>query len=83
MIKFLKDKLSTIDNSIKILVKHGSVFCLNILFLATILLFTYESFYSSPTLYSIGLLVFRIGIIYLSTFIGCGFAFNEISKQIQ
>ena len=83
MLKLLKKKINNIDKSIKLLVKQGSLFSLNILFLATIILFTYESFYSSPILYSIGLLVFRIGIIYLSTFWACGFAFNEIKNEIQ
>jgi len=82
MIKFLKNKLSSIDKTIKILVKQGSIFCLNILFIATIILFTYECFYSSPTLFLIGLLVFRIGIIYLCTFWACGFAFNEIKNEV-
>lgn len=82
MIKFLKNKLSSIDKTIKILVKQGSIFCLNILFIATIILFTYECFYSSPTLFLIGLLVFRIGIIYLCTFWACGFAFNEIKSEV-
>lgn len=80
MINFLKNKISNIDKSIKKLVKQGSIFCLNILFLATIILFTYATFYSSPTLYSVGLIVFKIGIIYLCTFWTCGFAFNEIKN---
>lgn len=82
MIKFLKNKLSSIDKTIKILVKQGSIFCLNILFIATIILFTYECFYSSPTLFLVGLLVFRIGIIYLCTFWACGFAFSEIKNEV-
>lgn len=83
MIKFLMAKISNIDKSIKSLVKQGSFLCLNILFIATLLLFTYETFYSSPILYSVGLLVFRIGIIYLCTFWVCGFAFSEFKKESQ
>ena len=82
MFNFIKNKILNIDNSIKSLVKSGSIFSLSILFLATIVLFTYEAFYSSPLLYTVGILVFRTGITYLSTFFAFGFAFNEIKNQI-
>lgn len=83
MIKILKNKILNIDKSIMHLVKHGSLFSLNILFIATVILFVYECFYSSPTLFSVGILVFKIGITYLSMFIACGFVFNEIKKEMQ
>lgn len=78
MISFFKKELLNVDKSIKDLVKQGFKFCLCILLFSTILLFTYQTSYSSPTLYTIGILIFRIGIIYLCTFIGCGFVFGEI-----
>ncbi len=81
MINFIKNTLLNIDNSIKLIVKRGSIFSLAILFIATILLFTYEAFYSSPFLYAIGILVFRIGITYLATFLASGFAFNKIKNE--
>ena len=83
MIDFIKNKILNIDSSIKSLIKKGSVFSLNILFIATLILFTYTAFYSSPFLYNIGILVFRIGITYLCTFFVFGITFNEIKNQIN
>lgn len=82
MFNLIKNKILNIDKSIKSLVKNGSIFSFYILFIATILLFTYETFYSSPILYTVGILIFKTGITYLCTFFAFGFAFNEIKNQI-
>lgn len=81
MINFIKNNILNFDSPIKKLVKKGSVFSLNILFIATLILFTYETFYSSPFLYTIGILIFKTGITYLCTFFAFGIAFNKIKNQ--
>lgn len=82
MWNILIEHIKNIDQSIKKIVKNGSYFCLFIFCIASALLFTYESFYSSPDLYYIGLTIFRMGSIFLVAFLACGFAFNEIKQEI-
>jgi len=82
MIKALTENFSNIDKSIKKLMIKGIKFSLLVCLISSFILFTYEIFYNSPDLYYIGISVFKTGTIFASAFLGCGFAFNEIKKEL-
>lgn len=82
MIKSLISKIKNIDKSIKNLMLHGVEFSIFVCLISSSILFTYELFYNLPDLYYIGLSIFKMGITFISGFLACGFAFNEIKQQI-
>lgn len=82
MKNFILHILQEIDKPVKELVKKGFHFCFFILLFSSILLFTYECFYTEPNLYYIGLSIFKMGVIYMATFLGFGVAFNELRHEL-
>ena len=82
MKKIIVNKIKQMDQKIKKIIANGSYFSLSICLASAIVLFTYEMFYASPDLYYIGLSIFKMGITFLAAFFACGFAFNEIQKEL-
>ncbi len=82
MLKMILQKLKSMDKKIKKIMQEGFHFCLGLMIVSSFILLTYDFFYHSPDLYYIGLSVFQLSITFLSFFFICGFAFNEIQKEI-
>lgn len=82
MINKLKQLLQNVDKKIFKIMKNGIYFCLLIFIFSSIILFTYDVFYASPTLFYLGLSIFQLGIICIISFIICGFAIDTIKKQL-
>lgn len=83
MFLWIKNLWQSIDKKIITIMKKGCLACLGIMLIACLLLSYYHLLYQAPDLYYIGLAVFKLATIFLSFFIICGFAFNEIQKQLN
>ena len=73
---------NSIDKKIKKLMKYGIIFCFSLTIISCILLIIYMYIYSSPTLYKIGLYIFKNSILFCSAFLGFGLVFDKIKKDI-
>lgn len=82
MFKSIINNYKNLDNLIYKIMKKGLIFCFTLCLISIIILFTYEIFLSSPSVYYIGLNLFKISIIWGIEFIICGFIVDGIKKQI-
>ncbi len=82
MINFFIEKFKNLEKDVVKIIQKGVKFSILICILATFLLFTYESFISSPNLYYIGLKLFQTGLMFAVEFTICGLAIDTIKKQM-
>ena len=74
--------MKKLDNKTKIIMKYCFISAFIVSIVSSIILYTYQNFYSSPDLYYIGLQVFKISLtIAVSSFV-CGFAVDTIKREI-
>ena len=83
IIKTLIDKIKNLDIKVKKIMNIGFKFSFIIAMIAIISLFTYEIFYSIPTLFYAGISLFRTSLMFACTFFICGIGFDTISKEIE
>lgn len=82
MIKKIVNLYKELDKLTFKILKHGLEFCFCLCILSILVLFTYESINSTPTLYYIGLSLFRLSIIWSIEFIICAIVVDSIKKQL-
>lgn len=82
MIKKILSYFKDLDKKAKIIMKCGLLFCSFIGLISLILLITYNISILSPLIYTIGLGLFKISLIFGIEFIICGFAADKIKKQL-
>ena len=82
IIKKIKNKLNELDEKIKRIMKVGIEVSFMLCIIAVFSLFTYEVFYSLPSLFYIGISLLQSGLMFLCTFFICGVGFDTIKKQI-
>lgn len=71
------------DHTIIELMKSGVKSSFGISILSMIILLTYDFIYASPTIYYIGLSLFRTSLFFMVGFIICGFAFHKIKNELS
>lgn len=81
MIKILIDKIKNLDKQIKKIMHIGFIFSFFITIMAVLSLFTYETFYTIPTLFYAGISLFRTSLMFACTFFICGIGFDTIKKE--
>ena len=64
------------------ILKYGLNFCFFICMVSIFVLLTYDTILTSPTLYYIGLGLFRLSLIFGIEFIICSFVVDGIKKQL-
>ena len=74
--------LNSLDKNIKKIMKYGLLFCFMLAIISCIVLVIYKLFYDSPTLYKLGIYIFRNSILFSSMFFACGIAFDKIKKEL-
>ena len=73
---------NSIDEKIKKVMKYGIIFCFILTIISCFILVIYDLFYSSPTLYKIGIYIFKNSILFASAFLGFGLVFDKIKKDL-
>lgn len=81
MIKILIDKIKNLDIKIKRIMNIGFVFSFILAIIAMLTLYTYDIFYSIPTLFYAGISLFRTSLIFACTFFICAVGFDTIKKE--
>lgn len=82
MIKSLINNFKNLDKLTYKIMKYGLKFCFLICIISIIILLTYETVLLSPTLFYIGLSLFRLSCIFGIEFIICGLVVDSIKKQL-
>ncbi len=76
-------EIKKMDHSILDLMKFGVRFSFAVNILANIILLTYDFIVTSPTVYYIGISLFRTSLFFMAGFVICGFAFSKIKGDLK
>lgn len=82
IINLLLDKIKNLDGKVKKIMNVGFKFSFILCMIAGLSLFTYEIFYSIPSLFYAGISLFRTSLMFACMFFICGIGFDTIKKQI-
>lgn len=82
-VNLLLDKVKNLDAKVVKLMKAGFIFSFIICILSTMMLLTYEIFCSLPSLFYIGISLFRTSLSFAVTFFICGIGFDTVQKEIN
>ncbi len=81
MMKQFIMEIKKMDHSITELMKSGIKFSFGISIVSILILLTYDFLYSIPTIYYVGISLFRTSLFFMVGFIICAFAFQKIMKE--
>ena len=82
MINNIINSFKNLDKLVKQIMKIGLKFCSILGTLSLIILVTYNLSFTIPIVFTIGLILFKLSLIFGVEFIICGFAADRIKKQI-
>lgn len=82
MLKSILNNYKNLDKLTYKIMKNGLIFCFALCLISIIILFTYEAFITSPSIYYIGLGLFRLSIIFGIEFIVCALVVDSLKKQL-
>ncbi|MCI8344702.1 MAG: hypothetical protein HFJ42_01790 [Clostridia bacterium] len=81
-LNILLDKIKNLDAKVVKVMKAGFIFSFIVCILSSMILLTYEAFYSLPTLFYIGISLFRTSLSFAVAFFICGIGFDTVQKEI-
>ena len=82
MINNIINSFKNLDKLVKKITKIGLKFCSILGMISLIILVTYNLSFTIPIVFTIGLILFKLSLIFGVEFIICGFAADRIKKQI-
>ena len=82
MINNIINSFKNLDKLVRQIMKIGLKFCSILGILSLIILVTYNLSFTIPIVFTIGLILFKLSLIFGVEFIICGFAADRIKKQI-
>ena len=82
MIKKLINTFKNLDQLTYKIMRCGFKFCFAICIFSVIILFTYNLFILSPSVFYIGISLFRLSMIFGIEFVVCGLVVDGIKKQL-
>ncbi len=82
MINKTIDYFKNLDKLTYKIIKKGLVFCLMLSLISAFILFTYSSSFLSPSVYYIGLSLFKSSCMFSVEFIICGLVMDTVKKQL-
>ena len=80
--KSIINSFKNLDKLTYKIMKYGLKACFGICIISIIILFTYQTLFTSPSLYHIGLSLFKLSLTFSIEFIICGIVVDSIKKQI-
>lgn len=78
----LLSEFKKMDHSILDLMKLGVKFSFLISLVSILILITYDFVYTYPTIYYIGISLFRTSLFFMVGFVIFGFAFSRIKREL-
>ena len=82
MINNIINSFKNLDKLVKQIMKTGLEFCSVLGMISLIILVTYNLSFTIPIVFTIGLILFRLSLIFGVEFIICGLAADRIKKQM-
>ena len=82
IINTLVNKIKNLDCKTKKIMRIGLIVSFVLCLISSFSLFTYETFYSIPTLFYIGISLFRTSLMFACSFLICGIGFDTIKNEI-
>lgn len=82
MINNIINNFKNLDNLAKKIMKNGLKFCYLLGFIALIILVTYNLSFTTPIVFTIGFLLFKLSLIFGAEFIICGLVVDKIKGGI-
>ena len=82
MIKNIINNFKNLDKLTKVIMKNGLSFCSIIGIIALVILVTYNLSYTTPILFSIGFILFKLSLIFGVEFIICGLVVDKIKAGV-
>lgn len=82
MIKNIINNFKNLESKAKLIMKKGLEFCSIIGIVALVILVTYNLSFTTPILFNIGLILFKLSLIFGVEFIICGLVVDKIKAGI-
>ncbi len=82
MIKNIINNFKSLDKLTKTIMKNGLSFCSIIAIIALIVLVTYSLSFTTPILFNIGFILFKLSLIFGVEFIICGVIVDKIKAGV-
>lgn len=82
MIKNIINNFKSLDKLAKKIMKSGLKFCLILGIIALIVLITYNLSFTTPILFTIGFILFKLSLIFGVEFIICGVVVDKIKAGV-
>ena len=82
MFKKILENYKNFENITYKILKNGLKFCLTLCIISSSILLTYNLFIISPSIYYVGITLFKLSLILGIEFIICGFVTDGIKKQL-
>ena len=82
MIKTILNNYKQLDNLANKILKKGLKFCFALCIISIAILLTYMMIFSSPTLYYIGISLFKLSITFSIEFLICALVVDSIKKEL-
>ena len=82
IIKTLIDKIKNLDKKVKNIMNKGFIFSFVLCIISILSLFTYETLYTAPLLFYLGISLFKTSLMFACTFFMCALGFDTIKKEI-
>ena len=82
ILKMFKDKIKNLDTEIKKIMNIGFIISFLLGIISALVLITYNTFYSFPTLFYAGISLLHTSLMFASMFFMCGIGFDTIKKQL-
>lgn len=81
IVKSLTNKVKNLDKKVIKIMNIGFLFSFILSIISALSLFTYETFYSIPTLFYSGISLFRTSLMFACMSFICGIGFDSIKKE--
>ena len=82
MLKKVWDNFKNLDTITSKIMNYGLGFCFIVCMVSLIVLLVYNFAFTSPSIYYIGINLFKLSSIFAIEFIVCGFVVDGIKKQL-
>ena len=82
MIKNLINSFKSFDKVTYKILKYGLEFCFTLSMISVIILLTYNLIFATPSLYYIGISLFKLSLVFGIEFIICSIVVDGIKKQM-
>ena len=82
MIKNLINSFKSFDKVTHKILKYGLEFCFTLSMISVIILLTYNLIFATPSLYYMGISLFKLSLVFGIEFIICSIVVDGIKKQM-